>query len=78
MNPIQLLLLSIAIFGVGALLSLLPGVSARVARQISGLSALLASLVGVASSAYALMSVTTPSLVLFSFPSFWAIFPPNG
>jgi hydrogenase-4 component B len=60
MNAIQLLLLSVAIFGMGALVSLLFSGIKSIARVSSGLIGALASIVGVIAAIQALGAVPTP------------------
>ena len=70
MNPNLLLVLSIAIFMTGAVISLLLGKHERSSRQAAGLSVLLASIMGVAASISAFISGPVSGLVLFSLPTF--------
>lgn len=69
MNPLSLLLISIAIYTLGAISPLLLSDTSRHARRVSGLLGLLASLTGI--NAFVLSRGTpTSSLVLFSIAPF--------
>ena len=73
MTPIQLLLLSVSIFGLGALGALLFGASGRTARNLAGIAGLLGSLAGIAAGAAALLA-RPEGVVLFQivpFGYFW-------
>lgn len=70
MNPTLLLLLSIVVFIIGAVISLLLGKLERVSRHAAGISALLASILGVAACINAFLPGNATSLVLISLPTF--------
>jgi hydrogenase-4 component B len=65
MNSIQLLLISISIFSLGSLAALLLRGNERASRLASGYLGVLASLSGIFSAGFALVSVTAPKLILF-------------
>jgi hydrogenase-4 component B len=58
MDSIQLLLLSVSLFGAGALASLLLNGFVRVARYVSGVAGIIAATVGVAAVIRAFVSPT--------------------
>jgi hydrogenase-4 component B len=68
MNAIQFLLLSVTLFGLGALASLF--VSGRTSRGVAAFFSLLASVSGVIAVVLALIENATPSLTLFAIPPF--------
>lgn len=73
MNPAVPLLLSIVIFIVGAIISLLLGKLEYASRQAAGLSALLASIFGLIASINAFFPGNANSLLLFSMPTFGSL-----
>ena len=70
MNAIQFLLLTVTLFGIGALASLLFGASGRTSRLVAGFFSLLASVSGVISVVLAMIESATPSQTLFAIPPF--------
>jgi hydrogenase-4 component B len=68
MNAIQLLLLSVALFGVGAVASLLLNGSSRTARYVSGISGMIASAVGLLAAILAVASKPTPIVLPGAIP----------
>ena len=70
MNAINLLLLSVALYGIGGILSLLLGGSKKVARFTSGWSGLIAAGLGVFAALKALVSLNPDIVNLFSIPPF--------
>ncbi len=56
MDAIQLLLLSLLVFGIGALASLLLNNSSRASRYVAGLAGMLGSLVALLAAIFALVS----------------------
>jgi hydrogenase-4 component B len=69
MIAIQLLLLSILLFGAAACAAWLPG-SGRIARSTASVLGLIASLAGIASAVLALTAAVPPSLALFQIEPF--------
>jgi hydrogenase-4 component B len=69
MIAIQLLLLSILLFGAAACAAWLPG-SGRIARSTASVLGLIASLAGIASAVPALTAAVPPSLALFQIEPF--------
>jgi hydrogenase-4 component B len=70
MNAIQFLLLTVTLFGLGALASLLFSASGRTSRGIAAFFSLLASVSGVIAVVLALIEDATPSQTLFAIPPF--------
>ncbi len=70
MNPIQFLLISVALFTAGALSSLFFSSEGREARSIAGWSGLLASLLGIITAVSAFNAEPIPTHSLFLLPAF--------
>jgi hydrogenase-4 component B len=70
MNAIQFLLLTVTLFGLGALASLLFAASPRTSRGVAALFSLLASVSGVIAVVLAMMEDAPPSLTMFVIPPF--------
>lgn len=70
MNAIDLLLLSISLYGIGAILSLLFSRSKKAARLVAGFSGLIAAVFGVSAALIVIISDSPVVLNLFSIPPF--------